>query len=163
MEDREQRRKLNAWVAEQFRPDLESLPGDLSGRFERYLLSETSSREQRILRAAHYLATKWEFDFVYEWSRKMYRIEETRKEIYSQVEDLGRHPLCPEMLTAWDAPDDRKAFSVSVSLVGQLGFPEALGADAAQFRRRPFSGICCSCDSFVLRRARDKRVPETRV
>ena len=29
MEDPEQRRKLNAWVAEQFRPDLESLPGDL--------------------------------------------------------------------------------------------------------------------------------------
>ena len=122
MEDPEQRRKLNAWVAEQFRPDLESLPGDLSGRFERYLLSETSSREQRILRAAHYLATKWEFDFVYEWSRKMYRIEETRKEIYSQVEDLADIPSVQEMLTAWDAPDDRKGVLGFVSLVGQLGF-----------------------------------------
>jgi putative hydrolase of HD superfamily len=122
MEDREQRRKLNVWVASQYRPDLEYLPGGLSGRFERYILSDATSPERRILRAAHYLATKWEFDFVYEWSRRMYRIEETRKEIYSQVEDLADIPSVREILTAWEAPDDQKGVLGFVSLVGQLGF-----------------------------------------
>ena len=43
--------------------------------------------ECRILRAAHYLATNWEFKIVYNLTPFIYGIEETKAELENQIED----------------------------------------------------------------------------
>ncbi|MDO9507883.1 MAG: HD domain-containing protein [Thermovirgaceae bacterium] len=80
--------QLNRWVLEKTAPDLSSLSGGFSERFRQYLEEpEFSAREKHILRAAHYLATLWEFRMIYNQNSQLWGIDKTRKEIESQVEE----------------------------------------------------------------------------
>ncbi len=70
--------------------ELYRIPGMDSGmmeRFKSYFAEDGFSLERRVLNAAHYLATDWEFKIVYEANPRMYGIEETRREIGLQIED----------------------------------------------------------------------------
>lgn len=64
-------------------PDMD--PGFLQ-RFREFLISENESKEDDIVRAAHYLATRYEFDLIYDVNRYSYGIETTKKEVEEQVE-----------------------------------------------------------------------------
>jgi len=46
-----------------------------------------NSKERRILKAASYLATKWEFDFIYSFAKGSYGIEEIKKSLEDELED----------------------------------------------------------------------------
>ena len=117
MQDQETRVQLNNWVFEKLEPDLNSLSGMFAKRFREHHRSDTASTERRILKAAHILATKWEFDFILHWSAGMYGMEQTKKEIESQTEDIDV-PIAREMLLT---PTSSKLWGF-ISLVGQLTF-----------------------------------------
>ena len=60
--------RINAWVARELEGDLAPLARDFYGRFQSYFHhrpeAPQASQEQDILRAAHYLATRWEFGLI---------------------------------------------------------------------------------------------------
>jgi putative hydrolase of HD superfamily len=117
MQNRETRIQLNDWVFRNLGSDLSSLSPPFAKRFCEYHRSEAESVERRILKAAHILATKWEFDFILHWSAGMHGIEQTKKEIENQTENIGV-PVAREMLLT---PTSSKLWGF-ISLVGQLTF-----------------------------------------
>ena len=82
------RNELNSWVLEQLGPDVADIPQGFAAKFAAYLADDDyACRERRILRAAHYLATNWEFKIIYNMMPFMYGIERTKEEIENQIED----------------------------------------------------------------------------
>lgn len=113
--------KLNQWVLEKTAPDLSSLSGGFFGRFRQYLEEpEFSKREKHILRAAHYLATLWEFRMIYVQNSQLWGIEETRKEIESQVEEHLDLSGVREIMMRRDMAE--KGLFAFMDLCGQLRF-----------------------------------------
>ena len=43
--------------------------------------------KRKLLRAAHYLATQWEFGIIYHFNQGIYGVEETKAAIESEIED----------------------------------------------------------------------------
>ncbi len=115
--------QLNRWALEKTRPCLEPVEGGFYERFETWLLDTTlHGRERRILRAAHFLATRWEFSLIYEMNRSLWGVEETRKEIETRVEEHLDLAGVRDMLLRQNlAEGGRYAF---VDLCGQLRFQE---------------------------------------
>lgn len=123
MAHRSERYKLNSWVVERLRSDIEALSTDFFNRFQHYLLyNPESNKERKILRAAHYLATKWEFDYIYEWSKPLYGIDATRDEINRQIEEHNDLRAVQTMLMNRELPDTQKGIYGFTALVGQLRF-----------------------------------------
>lgn len=80
--------ELNEWVLKQLDKDIQGIKGDFREKFRRYLFdSEYAKFEKRILKAAHYLATNWEFKIIYNACPFIYGIEKTKEEIENQIED----------------------------------------------------------------------------
>jgi putative hydrolase of HD superfamily len=86
---RQKGKELNQWVLGQLEPDIDTIPGDFKGKFARYFFSEAADcrLERRILKAAHYLATKWEFRLIYQMNQSVSGIEKTKEEIEAEIED----------------------------------------------------------------------------
>lgn len=81
-------RELNEWVLKQLDLEVSDIDGDFKAKFMEYLFSSDYSKtEKRVLRAAHYLATNWEFKIIYNISPFIYGIEKTKEEIENQIED----------------------------------------------------------------------------
>ena len=51
------------------------------------LYNNTNSLEKRLLSASSYIASKWEFDFIYNFAKESYGIEEIKKTIENELED----------------------------------------------------------------------------
>lgn len=84
----ERREEMNSHVLKQLKDDLDSLNNDeFSKKFEDYFSSNEITYERRILRAAHYLATNWEFKIIYHSAPFIYGIEKTKENIENQIED----------------------------------------------------------------------------
>ncbi|GLI32663.1 HD domain-containing protein [Desulforhabdus amnigena] len=80
--------ELNELVLKKLQDDVLSVKGDFSRKFESYLFDQNYSRlEKRLLRAAHYLATNWEFQIIYNTAPFVYGIDRTKEEIENQIED----------------------------------------------------------------------------
>jgi putative hydrolase of HD superfamily len=93
--------QVNPWFAQQV---------------EAYLIDpDYAPCEKRLLHAAHFLATKWEFDIIYDFSRHVHGIENTRAEIENQIED--HYELIGVQKLALKRKTER-----FVSLCGQLRF-----------------------------------------
>jgi putative hydrolase of HD superfamily len=82
-------REMDEWVIDRLHDALLKQGADFAANFTRYFReADYSSREKRILKAAHYLATNWEFKIVYRMNKDVVvGIEDTRQEILSQIED----------------------------------------------------------------------------
>lgn len=81
-------KELNEWVLHQLDSDISAVPGGFRERFIAYFEDEGHSvLERRILRAAHYLATQWEFKIIYNLTPFIYGIEDTKAELENQIED----------------------------------------------------------------------------
>ena len=82
--------ELNHWSVEQIKCDVEHIPQNFLEKFEKYLIDpKYSENEKGILNAAHYLATKWEFDIIYDMCRSYYGIDDTRREIDSKIDSFS--------------------------------------------------------------------------
>lgn len=84
----EKGKELNEWVLEKWEEDLKKFNTKLYDDFKNYLINPPSpNTERRILKAAHYLATSWEFDIIYHTNPDIYGIRKTKEEIENQRED----------------------------------------------------------------------------
>lgn len=109
---------VNKHVLKVLGPELGGLEGDLLARFSSYLEQDGARPlERRILSAAHYLATQWEFRLVYQGSPFMYGIERTKTEIENQLEDYI------DLIGVQKVSLKQKAYGF-VDLCGQLRFQQ---------------------------------------
>ncbi len=81
--------KINEFVLKQYSEQLTDINEELFEKMKNYFEHEEFLQtEKRIISAAHYLATYWEFQFIYKVASDMYGIEETKKEIENKLEDF---------------------------------------------------------------------------
>ena len=83
------RKELNDWVFKELEQPLRDIErGEFYNRFKTYFNNERYGVfEKRIIQAAHYLATYWEFNIIYHVSPKTHLLENTKIEIESKIED----------------------------------------------------------------------------
>jgi putative hydrolases of HD superfamily len=80
--------QLNRWVIEQLKDRVTDLKIELITAMEKYYqAAEGSTLEKRILKAAHYLATNWEFTIIYRLNEGLFGLEDTRATIANQIEE----------------------------------------------------------------------------
>ncbi|NQY94490.1 MAG: HD domain-containing protein, partial [Campylobacteraceae bacterium] len=81
--------EINAWVIKKLKTSLEPIDnGNFLKKFEDYLNDETMYKKERfILKAASYMATKWEFSIVYQTSQFLSDIESVKKSVDEEIED----------------------------------------------------------------------------
>ncbi|MDR0887840.1 MAG: HD domain-containing protein [Candidatus Methanoplasma sp.] len=77
--------EVNDYVLSYFDENVPDSDPGFRERLETYYRTDKSSKEDDIIRAAHYLATRWEFNTIYDANRSMYGIEQTRTEIDEQI------------------------------------------------------------------------------
>lgn len=81
-------REIKTLVLQEMDEDIAELGGDFGENFRKYLFdNDYAYFERRILKAAHYLATNWEFQIIYNTAPFVYGIDKTREEIENQIED----------------------------------------------------------------------------
>ena len=82
-------KEINTWVISKLSPSLESIDnGTFLQKFQEYLENpEIYKKERFILKAASYLATKWEFSIVYQTSQFLTDIEDVKKSVDEEIED----------------------------------------------------------------------------
>ena len=81
--------EINNWVLGKLEESLQDIDNGLFlQKFKEYLNDETMYKKERfVLKAASYLATKWEFGIVYQTSQFLNDIEEVKKEVDAEIED----------------------------------------------------------------------------
>ncbi len=110
--------QLNRWVLEKLKDKVTGLRVDLPTMMEHYFFSSNHNNlEKRILNAAHYLATNWEFTIIYRLNEGLYGLEETRAAIANQIEE--HYDLAGVQKLALG-----KKTSNFLDLVGQLRFQQ---------------------------------------
>ncbi|MFA6668090.1 MAG: HD domain-containing protein [Candidatus Methanomethylophilaceae archaeon] len=95
-------------------PDMET---GFRRRFEDYIRSDRKRLEESIIRGAHYLATKWEFDLISDMNRSFIGIEKTREAIRSEVEMHKELVGVRDILLGGSAMD-------FMNMIGQLRFQQ---------------------------------------
>lgn len=84
----EKGRELNEYVLAQLADMVNPVKGGFSERFRRHLCEDDyARREKRVLKAAHFLATQWEFNIIYRVCPFVYGIDKIKTEIEDQIED----------------------------------------------------------------------------
>jgi putative hydrolase of HD superfamily len=84
---REKGKELNEYVFRELVSEVPDIDNEFLERFKAYHSRDEESIERRVLRAAHYLATNWEFHLIYSANPTMLGIEETKRSIEMQIED----------------------------------------------------------------------------
>ncbi len=81
--------EINSWVIKNLKESIKDIDnGEFLKRFENYLTDENSYKKERfILKAASYLATKWEFSIVYQTSSFLNDIDRTKVAVEEEIED----------------------------------------------------------------------------
>jgi len=77
--------ELNAWVYQQVDARIADLDSGLRVRMTRWFDGQDNNLEKRLVKAAHYLATQWEFSIIYRLNEGRYGIEETKEEIETEL------------------------------------------------------------------------------
>ncbi len=82
-------KEINSWVLNKLESTLLEIDnGSFFQKFKDYLEDGSSyTKERFILKAASYLATKWEFGIVYQTSQFLNDIDEVKKEVDAEIED----------------------------------------------------------------------------
>ena len=81
--------ELNKWVIGKLSDSIRDIDnGNFLKKFEDYLSDDTMYEKERfILKAASYLATRWEFNIVYQTSSFLNDIDNVKKEVEEEIED----------------------------------------------------------------------------
>lgn len=109
--------QVNDYVLNEFIRKVPDAPEDFRKELEDYLYSKKTSKEDAISRAAHYLATRWEFNMIYPANQSMYGIDQTRVEIDEQI---FQHM---DLVGVKKLMIDKSTFNI-VDLIGQLRFQQ---------------------------------------
>jgi putative hydrolase of HD superfamily len=84
---KEKGQELNEYVYHELLSEVPDIDQEFMARFKQYHSNKDECIERRVLKAAHYLATNWEFRLVYAANSTMLGIEDTKKSIEMQIED----------------------------------------------------------------------------
>ena len=146
---KEKEKELTTWALSSVESKIISIPHNFYEKMERYFMDESySAKEKKVLEAAHYLATKWEFDIIYDMCRSYYGINETRTEIDSKINSLRG-------LKCFDAFMCNNNYRGFASLIGELRFQHRWSRSP----RVPETSVCghmllvavlaylCSCET----------------
>ncbi len=87
-EDADKYRQLNDWVFKRLDPILSPLGKELSSRFRDYFIDDEEDVNRRVLGAAHFYATKWEFDIIERMDPGGYEIEEIKSGLQKKQEEF---------------------------------------------------------------------------
>lgn len=85
-EDRERYRELNRWVFFNLEKELLPLGEDFCSRFREHMDSAAEPSHMRVVNAAHFYATKWEFEIVRHANPHGFEMERIHKRLASQQE-----------------------------------------------------------------------------
>lgn len=108
--------QMDAWVLAQLEPLISDIPYNFKEKFVEYLKADTQKVfEKKILQASHYLATKWEFKFIYNLNSVLYGIEDTKKAIDAEIEQYYDLKSVQKLVLYKQEND-------FIDLVGQLRF-----------------------------------------
>lgn len=108
--------ELNAWVYKELRRRIPDIQEDFMERMELYFSDDKySALEKKILRAAHYLATKWEFEIIYYFNQCIYGSGDTKDLIENELED--HYDLAAVKKLALNGKSSK-----FIDLIGQLRF-----------------------------------------
>lgn len=81
--------ELNAWVIEQVAPCVAETEGGFLPKMKNYLGNpQYAYSEKRILKAAHYLATRWEFEIIRHLNRGIFDLDQTDQVITNEIEEF---------------------------------------------------------------------------
>lgn len=108
-------KELNQYVLSIIEPKLNSFNRDFADKFRKYVNSDKNSFEDKILKAAHYIATNWEFKIIYNSGPFIYGIDKTKEDIEKRIEDY--YDLNGVQRVFWD-----KRLYGFIDLCGQLRF-----------------------------------------
>jgi len=79
--------QLNRWVFDRLANSVADLKFELLPKMSAYYQPDYITLEKRILQAAHYLATNWEFCIIYRLNEGLYGLDDTKKSIANQIEE----------------------------------------------------------------------------
>jgi len=114
----EKGQEINELVYEKLKVDIQDIKGNFADKFRSYFFDRNYSRfEKRLLMAAHYLATNWEFQIIYNAAPFIYGIDKTKEEIENQIEDHY------DLIGVQKISLRKKSFGF-VDLCGQLRFQQ---------------------------------------
>ena len=114
-ENAEQYKRLNEWVYKRISPVIIPLGGDFCLRFKKYLHDAERNVNRRIISAAHFYATKWEFDIIERANPKGYAISEIKEDIRAKQGKYQDLKSMQELLHSKELTD-------FVNICGQLRF-----------------------------------------
>lgn len=77
--------EVNDYVMSEISRTMPDLDKDFLKRFEDNIRSDQSEIEDRIVAAAHYLATNWEFNLIYDMNRHSFAIDQTKASISMEL------------------------------------------------------------------------------
>lgn len=83
---KDKKKELDEYVLDDLTPILSNFNENFLKKFEEYLCSDKNSIEDKIINAAHYLATDWEFKIIYHSNSFIYGIDKTKNTIERRVE-----------------------------------------------------------------------------
>ncbi len=82
----EKGKQINKWVIDQLRPSMEDIGGGFFERLEQYFNDDNYAVvEKKILNAAHYYASNWEFKIIYSMNKDTYDIEKVKAGTYRDL------------------------------------------------------------------------------
>jgi 5'-deoxynucleotidase YfbR-like HD superfamily hydrolase len=90
--DTKKYRQLNEWVYGELRQVISSLGKPFCRRYQDHFLEKDGGIEQRILDAAHFYATRWEFQIVARSNPGGYEIDDIRADLDRKLEAYGDLP-----------------------------------------------------------------------
>lgn len=82
--------QINEWVIAQLKPAMKGTGGGFTERMERYFRDDTyAALEKKILKAAHYYASNWEFNIIYSMNKSTFDIEKVKAETWQGIKDCN--------------------------------------------------------------------------
>ncbi len=82
--------QINEWVIEQLRPAMKGIGGGFVERMEKYFRDDNyAALEKKILKAAHYYASNWEFNIIYSMNKSTFDIEKVKAETWQGIKECN--------------------------------------------------------------------------
>ncbi|MEW6515450.1 MAG: HD domain-containing protein [candidate division FCPU426 bacterium] len=115
-------RLLNQWVFGVLENTLKPLGPEFCSRFQAYFAQPEENINRRILNAAHFFATKWEFDIIQKANPTSYDIEDIAADLHSKQERYQDLVGIQALKHEAGKPEKDKLLTRFINLCGELRF-----------------------------------------
>ncbi len=114
-QDKKKYRQLNQWVYDRISPVISDLGDNFCTKFRNYLMKPKEDTNRRIVGAAHFYVTKWEFDIISRFNPNGYQVNEIKNSINSEQQKYTGL-FCMKKLS------QSKNLTAFIDICGQLRF-----------------------------------------